>query len=59
VIIATHDLEMVAELCTRAVVLDGGRLVADGPALQILGDETLMLTHGLEVPHLLRHRHPH
>jgi energy-coupling factor transporter ATP-binding protein EcfA2 len=58
-IIATHDLEMVAELCTRAVVLDRGRLVADGPAQQILGDEALMLRHGLEVPHLLRHRHPH
>lgn len=58
-LIATHDLEMVAELCSRAVVLDGGRIVADGPARQILADEALMLAHGLECPHVLRHLHPH
>ncbi len=58
-IIATHDLELVAELCTRAVVMDEGRIVADGPALSILADESLMLAHGLERPHILRHSHPH
>jgi energy-coupling factor transporter ATP-binding protein EcfA2 len=58
-LIATHDLEMVAELCSRAVVLDGGRIVADGAARQILADEALMLAHGLECPHVLRHLHPH
>ncbi|MGA2586238.1 MAG: ABC transporter ATP-binding protein [Candidatus Aminicenantales bacterium] len=58
-IIATHDLELVAELCTRAVVMDEGTVVADGPALSILSDEDLMLKHGLEKPHILRHSHPH
>ena len=58
-IIATHDLELVAELCTRAVVMDEGMIVADGPALSILADEDLMLKHGLEKPHILRHSHPH
>ena len=58
-IIATHDLEMVVELCPRVIVLDGGRVMADGPAPEILGDEALMLRHGLEKPHSLRHAHPH
>ena len=58
-LIATHDLEMVVELCPRAIVLDGGAVVADGPARTVLSDEPLMLTHGLEKPHILFHRHPH
>jgi len=58
-IIATHDLELVVEVCSRVIVLDTGRVVADGPTGQILDDEMLMLAHGLERPHILRHRHPH
>ena len=58
-IIATHDLELVVELCPRAIVLDRGRIVADGSTIELLNDETLMLAHGLERPHILRHRHPH
>jgi cobalt/nickel transport system ATP-binding protein len=58
-IIATHDLELVVELCARAVVLDGGKVVADSPAIELLSQEELMLAHGLERPHILQHRHPH
>ena len=58
-IIATHDLEMVVELCSRTIVLDQGLIMADGPTRELLGDEQLMLAHGLEKPHILRHRHPH
>jgi energy-coupling factor transporter ATP-binding protein EcfA2 len=58
-IIATHDLEMVVELCTRTIVLDEGTIVADGPTGELLGNEELMLRHGLEKPHILRHHHPH
>ncbi len=58
-LIATHDLEFVVEICPRAIVLDGGRIVADGPTLELLDDEPLMFAHGLERPHILRHRHPH
>ena len=58
-IIATHDLEMVVELCSRTIVLDEGRVVADGPTRELLGNEELMLRQGLEKPHILRHRHPH
>jgi cobalt/nickel transport system ATP-binding protein len=58
-VIATHDLELVVELCSRAIVLDRGEVVAEGPAAELLDNEELMLAHGLERPHILRHRHPH
>ena len=59
ILIATHDLELVVELCTRAVLLDAGVVVAEGPPAALLADEPLMLAHGLETPHILQHRHPH
>jgi cobalt/nickel transport system ATP-binding protein len=52
-VIAAHDLELIRETCARVLVLDGGRLVGDGPAAAILGDGALMEAHGLEVPHSL------
>lgn len=58
-VIATHDLELVVEICPRVVVLDRGEVVAQGPTVEILADERLMLEHGLERPHILRHAHPH
>lgn len=51
--IAAHDLELVRETCRRVLLLDGGRLVSDGPAQAILADARLMEAHGLEVPHSL------
>jgi cobalt/nickel transport system ATP-binding protein len=53
-IIATHDLELVAETCDRVFVLDAGRIVASGRAVEVLADEALMLAHGLETPHILK-----
>ncbi len=53
-IIATHDLDLVVELCDRVIVLDAGQVQADGPARDILRDGTLMEQHGLEVPWQLR-----
>jgi cobalt/nickel transport system ATP-binding protein len=58
-LIATHDLELVVDLCSRVIILDEGRLVTEGPTISLLSDEALMLEHGLEKPHSLLHRHPH
>ena len=49
-LIATHDLEMALDLCTRVVLLEGGKVVADGPAREVLGDAALVEAHGLEMP---------
>jgi len=46
-IIATHDLELVRVLCQRTVVMDEGKVVADGDTETILGDTLLLKGHGL------------
>ncbi len=53
-LLATHDLEMVLDCCPRVIVLDGGKVVADGATAELLANEQLMTTHGLEVPYRLR-----
>ncbi|HKO50838.1 MAG TPA: ABC transporter ATP-binding protein [Polyangiaceae bacterium] len=49
-LIATHDLALVAELCPRALLLDRGELIACAPSKEMLRDDALMRTHGLECP---------
>jgi cobalt/nickel transport system ATP-binding protein len=46
-IIASHDLDLVACLCDRVVILDEGKIVADGTTEEILGNEKLLGGHGL------------
>ena len=46
-IIATHDLDLVRELCDRVAVLDQGMLVAVGPTDEVLANKELLLAHGL------------
>jgi cobalt/nickel transport system ATP-binding protein len=48
---------LIRETCRRVLVLDQGRLVADGPTRDVLADAALMEAHGLEVPHSLSHHH--
>jgi cobalt/nickel transport system ATP-binding protein len=49
-IIASHDLEMILQTCSRTLLLDGGRLIAAGESRSILADAIMMEEHGLEVP---------
>jgi len=53
-LIASHDLELILETCQRCLVLDRGRVMAEGLARQLLADTALMEAHGLEVPYSLR-----
>jgi cobalt/nickel transport system ATP-binding protein len=55
-VIASHDLEMILETCGRTLLLDHGRLEADGPTRTLLADAALMEAHGLEVPYSLQAR---
>jgi cobalt/nickel transport system ATP-binding protein len=50
-LIATHDLALVRQTCSRVLLVDRGDLVADGPAEQIMRDAGLMEKHGLEATH--------
>lgn len=46
-LIATHDLALVGEVCDRVIVLDEGRVVAQGRPEDILQDRALLAAHGL------------
>jgi cobalt/nickel transport system ATP-binding protein len=58
-IIATHDLELVVELCPESLLLATGQIIAQGDTHKMLSNENLMLEHGLEKPHILSHPHHH
>ena len=47
-VIASHDLDFVSRLCTRAVFLDRGVIVAQGPIDKLLSDQLLLRRHGLD-----------
>lgn len=49
-LVSTHDMLMVQELFRRMVIMDGGRVVADGPTRELLNDPDLLEAHGLEKP---------
>jgi cobalt/nickel transport system ATP-binding protein len=53
-LIATHDLDLVLDVCPRVIVLDAGKLVADGPARELLANPEIIEKHGLEIPYRLR-----
>jgi cobalt/nickel transport system ATP-binding protein len=53
VFVASHDLELILEVCNRVILLDNGAIIADDDARKILGDAALMAAHGLEKPHSL------
>ncbi|MBN2044284.1 MAG: ABC transporter ATP-binding protein [Anaerolineales bacterium] len=49
-LVSSHDLRMVEELFPRMVVMDEGEIVADGLTEELMLDEALLETHGLERP---------
>jgi cobalt/nickel transport system ATP-binding protein len=49
-LVSTHDMRLVAEVFPRTIVVDDGRIVADGPTEGILADDRLLQAHGLERP---------
>ena len=49
-IVATHDMDMIGELCPRTIVMARGRIVADGPTRQVFADRAEVESWGLEPP---------
>jgi energy-coupling factor transporter ATP-binding protein EcfA2 len=47
-LVSTHDMRLVNELFPRMVVIDEGRIVADGPTDELIHDSEVMERHGLE-----------
>jgi len=56
-VVSSHDLELIVEVCDRVVMLNQGRIVADGSPAEIMSNRDLMESNGLEVPHSLTHYH--
>ena len=55
-IVAAHDLDFILEVCGRCLVINDGRIVADGPAGSILTDRSLLEENHLELPLSLQGR---
>ncbi len=49
-LVSSHDLRMVRELFPRMVIMDEGKIVADGQTSELMEDQTLLEAHGLEKP---------
>ena len=49
-LMVTHDLPYALELCPRAVVMNDGVIVADGPTRELLPTTALMRANRLELP---------
>jgi cobalt/nickel transport system ATP-binding protein len=53
-VIVTHDMNLAAQIAERIIVLDKGKIVADGKAREILTDGNLLKKSRLEPPILTR-----
>lgn len=49
-LVSTHDMALVNELFERTVIMDEGRIVADGETCSLMANEALLKAHGLEKP---------
>jgi cobalt/nickel transport system ATP-binding protein len=50
ILMVTHDLPYALQLCPRALVMNGGRITADGPTGELLADAELLAANRLELP---------
>jgi cobalt/nickel transport system ATP-binding protein len=49
-LVASHDLDLILDVCDRVILIDQGRVIADGSTEQILRDKELLEAHRLELP---------
>lgn len=52
-LVASHDLELILEVCDRVILLNQGKIIADGVPEEIMGNLQLMEANSLEVPYSL------
>jgi cobalt/nickel transport system ATP-binding protein len=55
-IIASHDLDLILDVCERSIVLKDGKVVADGRSAEILTNRELLEENNLELPLSLQAR---
>lgn len=54
ILISAHDLELILEICDRVIVLNQGKIVADGNPKDIMSNAELMSENNLEIPPSLK-----
>lgn len=49
-LIASHDLDMILETCDRVILINNGKIIADGKTLDILSNKELLENNYMELP---------
>ena len=49
-IIASHDLDLILDVCERCIIIKDGKVVVDGTTEEVLSNETLLEENSLELP---------
>ncbi|UCD35721.1 MAG: hypothetical protein JSU90_02500, partial [Nitrospiraceae bacterium] len=49
-VIASHDLDLILDVCDRCIIIGDGKIAADGAAKTLLSDRQLMEENSLELP---------
>ena len=57
-IIATHDLDLVLDVCERTIVINNGRVAADGNTQDIFSNNILLEDNHMEKPLCLQNKEP-
>lgn len=55
-IVASHDLDLILDVCRRCIIIKEGRVVADGPSEEMLSNKQLLEENNLELPLSLQRR---
>ena len=55
-LITSHDLDMILDICSRVILISGGKIAADGPAETVLTDKALLEANRMELPFCLAGR---
>jgi cobalt/nickel transport system ATP-binding protein len=56
ILVSSHDLELILEVCDRVILLNKGKIIADGIPMEIMSNQKLMEANSLEVPSSLRRK---
>ncbi len=54
IVIISHNMELVGRYCKRVIVMDNGRILADGPAREVFADDEKLRCANLRPPQIMR-----